>query len=109
MFLIFVVYKHVQPSHDPCLGLLTNNLFFLFKKNVGSLLSSAHGSITPRSLIQISSTLQTGDTHLAVYDFKNMRMFVSNASPVANNGTVVPAYDRPFVQLDMKTLFALTQ
>ncbi len=93
--LIDVVYvdKHVQPSHDPCLG---------------SLLQAAHGSLTPAALVAVASQLQTGDTHAAVYDYLNMRMLVANASPWINN-TFVPAYDRRWVQLDMAALFAQTQ
>ena len=90
---VIYVDKHVQPSHDPCLG---------------SLLTQAHGSITPKSLIDIAATLQTGDTHAAIYDFKNMLMYVANASPFVNN-TMTPAYARPFVRLDMKALFSVTQ
>ncbi len=90
-----VVYvdKHVQPSHDPCLG---------------SLLQEAHGSLTPEGLVRVASLLQTGDTHAAVYDFLHMRMLVSNASPFVN-GTCVPAYNRQFVSLNMRVLFALQQ
>jgi hypothetical protein len=90
---IVYVDKHVQPSHDPCLG---------------SLLQAAHGTITPTTLVQVASTHQTGDTHVAVYDFFQMEMLVSNASPYIN-GTVTPAYNRAFVKLDMKALFALKE
>jgi isopenicillin-N N-acyltransferase-like protein len=90
-----VVYvdKNKQPSHDPCLG---------------SLLQSAHGAITPEALVRVASMHETGDTHVAVYDFLHMQMLVSNASPFVNN-SVVPAYNRAFVRLDMKALFALQQ
>jgi hypothetical protein len=90
-----VVYvdKHVQPSTDPCLG---------------SLLQDAHGAITPEMLVRVASVHETGDTHVAVYDFLRMEMLVSNASPFVNN-SVIPAYDRAFVRLDMKALFQLEQ
>jgi hypothetical protein len=81
--------KHPQPSYDPCLG---------------SLLKTYYGKIDAVTTIRyITSQLQTGDMHLAVYDFGNNYMYVSNASPMPN---VVPAYDRPFVRLDMAQLFS---
>jgi hypothetical protein len=105
-----VVYldKHVQPSDDTCMG---------------SVLTKFHGAIDARALVQgeeptflflsvnpfsVASLQQTGDTHAAVYDFKNMKMLVSNASPYVN-GSVVAAYDRPFIQLDMQALFSLQE
>jgi hypothetical protein len=90
---IVYVDKHVQPSGDPCLG---------------SLLQEAHGAITPASMVAIAGALKTGDTHAAIYDFLNMRMLVSNASPFVN-GSCVPAYNRQFVSLDMRALFAQQQ
>jgi isopenicillin-N N-acyltransferase-like protein len=90
---VLYVDKHVQPSHDPCLG---------------SLLQDAHGAITPEMLVRVASVHETGDTHVAVYDFLRMQMLVSNASPLVNN-SVTSAYNRAFVRLDMKSLFALQQ
>lgn len=88
-----VVYvdKHKQPSHDPCLG---------------NILEALHSQITAETLARnVTAIHGTGDTHLAVYDYTNMQMYVSNASPWVNN-TAVPAYARPFVLLDMASLFA---
>jgi len=87
---IVYVDKHSQPSHDPCLG---------------SILQEAHGSVTPTTMVDVCATLQTGDTHAAVYDFLKMEMLVSNASPFVN-GSFVPAYNRQFVKLDMNALFS---
>jgi hypothetical protein len=87
---IVYVDKHSQPSHDPCLG---------------DLLTAAHGAVTPTTMMDVCATLQTGDTHAAVYDFLKMEMLVSNASPYLN-GSFVPAYNRQFVKLDMNALFS---
>jgi hypothetical protein len=86
-----VVYvdKSPQPSYDPCLA---------------SLLQTYYGNIDAVTTIRyITSQFQTGDMHIAVYDFAKKYMYVANASPMPN---VVPAYDRPFVRLDMAQLHA---
>jgi len=89
-----VVYidKHVQPSHNPCLA---------------SLLQKYYGNLTP-SVIKtyVTALHQTGDMHIAIYDFKENLVYVSNASPYVNN-TYIPAYNRQFIQLDMTALFAV--
>lgn len=88
--LVFVD-KHVQPSHDPCL----NNL-----------LHDYYGKIDTQNTLQyITSQLQTGDMHIAIYDFEHDLMTVSNASPANAQGKCTPAYDRPFIQLNMTALF----
>lgn len=90
-----VVYvdKHKQPSHSPCLGTLLQDLY---------------RGISAETLFRnVTSQHQTGDTHLAIYDFARMMMYVSNASPWIN-GTAVPAYNRALVALDMTSLFART-
>lgn len=82
MFYIWVL-QHEQPSSDPCLG---------------SLLKKYYGKIDPIVTLQyITAVFQTGDMHIAIYDFSTMQMYVSNASPYVN-GTFTPAYDRPFTR-----------
>jgi len=44
--------------------------------------------------------------HIGVYDYQNNLMYVSNASPYVNQ-TFTPAYQRPFVRLDLNELFNL--
>jgi len=84
--------KHPQPSTHACLA---------------SLLQKYYGQLDALTTIQhISAELQTGDMHIAVYDFAKQYMYVANASPVVN-GTVIPAYDRPFLRLDMVQQFAV--
>ncbi len=59
--LVFVD-KHTQPSSDPCL----NNLLHKY-----------YGSIDPMNTLQyITSQFQTGDMHIAIYDFENSMMYV---------------------------------
>ncbi len=108
-----VVYvdKHVQPSRLKEKKISLVLIFFFFFRSdtcMGASLSALHGQIDPRALIMVASLQETGDTHAAVYDFKNMVMLISNASPFVN-GTFVPAYNRPFVQLDMQSLFSMQQ
>lgn len=88
--------KHVQPSSDPCMP---------------SLLEKYYGSLNVQNTIQyIAPIFETGDMHVAVYDFANNYMYVSNASPVPASGPndVVPAYNRNYIRLDMNQLFATT-
>jgi len=84
--------KHTQPSNDPCLS---------------SLLTKFYGNITPQITKEyITAELQTGDTHIAIYDYKQNYMYIANASPYNPNTGFIPAYNSPFVRLDMLQLFA---
>lgn len=51
---------------------------------------------------------QTGDMHVAVYDWNNLYMYVSNAGLADANGNAQPAYDRPFLRFDMGALWNTT-
>jgi len=51
---------------------------------------------------------QTGDMHIAVFDWGNKQMYVSNAGLADVNGNAVPAYDRPFLRFDMEALWNQT-
>jgi hypothetical protein len=84
--------KHTQPSEDPCMG---------------SLMQQYYGSLDAVTTIRYITALeQTGDMHIAIYDFANQYMYVSNASPYnSTTGSCVPAYERPFTRLDMGKLF----
>jgi len=87
---LLYVNKHVQPSNDPCLG---------------QLLEQQYGAIDPAYLIQhVTAEHQTGDTHAAVYDFKQNVIYVVIASPWIN-GSYTPAYDRQWTKFDMTALF----
>ena len=99
-----VVYVdlNVQPSGDPCLG---------------ANIAANYGNLGPETAIRdLISLSQTGDLHAAVYDFGHNYMYVSiagvpilpNGQPVYN-GTIWPAYERPWFQFDMNELFAVTQ
>lgn len=87
--LVFVD-KHVQPSENPCLN---------------SLLHEYYGSLDAATTIKIVSLFQTGDMHIAIYDFNAKAMYVANASPPNTNGTISPAYQQPFIRLDMHQMW----
>ena len=57
---------------------------------------------------QVCALYQTGDSHIAVYDFDRATMLVSFPSPSGfpSTGAVVKAYDRPFTAFNMTELFA---
>lgn len=96
-----VVYvdKHRQPSNDPCLG---------------SLVQQYYGSLNANNVIRnIVGPFQTGDLHAAFYSFGDNQMYVSiTGVPILANGTAIlngtlwPAYDRPWFQFNMNNLFA---
>jgi len=80
--------KHPQPSTHTCFS---------------SLLQKYYGQITPENTIQyICSLDETGDMHIAIYDFAKKHMYISNATPVQH---LVKAYDRKFVRFDLEKLF----
>eukprot|EP00761_Pharyngomonas_kirbyi_P012196 gb/GECH01012223.1/.p1 GENE.gb/GECH01012223.1/~~gb/GECH01012223.1/.p1 ORF type:complete len:436 (+),score=87.35 gb/GECH01012223.1/:1-1308(+) len=85
--------KHVQPSHHRCLG---------------SLMQKYYGQLNSHNALHnIAPVHQTGDMHLAFYDYREMAMYVANASPYdKTKDHAVPAYDRQPVRLDMKQLFS---
>ena len=84
--LVFI-NKHVQPSDEPCMN---------------DCLHDIYGSVTGLNTFQYITALeQTGDMHIAVYDFGVDLMFVANASP---DGKQL-AYDSTFVQFTMSKLW----
>lgn len=87
---VLYVDKHTQPSSDPCLS---------------SLLQQYYGSLNASAIIQVAALLQTGDLHIAVFDFAQGTMYVSNASPQTKSSPAVPAYDRAFLRVNMTALF----
>ncbi|EGD75487.1 hypothetical protein PTSG_06561 [Salpingoeca rosetta] len=97
--LVFI-NKHVQPSHDTCMG---------------SLMQKHYGNLTAETTIRnVLGNTQSGDMHAAVYNFEKNHMYVSVAGPkVTSSGdvesTVTPAYARPWFKLDMTKLFAQQQ
>jgi len=92
-----VVYvdKHVQPSRDPCLG---------------QLIGQFYGNIIPETMFQQFAALsETGDTHIAVYDYMNMAIYVSSAGVHDPKNGTVPAYKRKFTKFNMAKLFNESQ
>ncbi|EGG23749.1 acid ceramidase-like protein [Cavenderia fasciculata] len=95
---IVYVDRHPQPSSDPCLA---------------SLLQTYYGAISPLNIIDTVSQSQTGDLHIAIYDYYNNQMYVSVAATTVTDypfppGTVIsPAFANQFIQLDMNTLLTL--
>ena len=68
-----------------------------------------YGNIDAVSTLQYVTALeQTGDMHIAVYDFSNALMYVANASPGDGHGNnVTNAYDMPFQRFNMTELWNL--
>jgi len=79
-----------------------------YNKVLHDQLITFYGNITVENTItHILPTMQTGDTHVAIYDLTNNFMYVSHVGP---NGTPNrSAYQRPFTKLDMTKLFNVTQ
>lgn len=101
--LVFVD-KHVQPSTHPCLNDLMHQLY---------------GDLDAAATVYITSLFETGDTHIAIYDFEAKEMYVSNAAPT--NASAIAstlgdeaaakalkdnkAYNQPFVRFDMNWMW----
>lgn len=70
---------------------------------MNDLLHAAYGNITGLLTLQYVTALeQTGDMHIAVFDFGADRLFVANAAP----GGAQLAYDATFVEFTMSSLWA---
>ena len=63
--------------------------------------------ISVESIIRMVGRVKTGNLHIAVYDHKEFKMYVANASPdsVGSRAVSNNAYDQQFIQLDMPALF----
>ena len=80
----------VQPSGEPCMN---------------DIVKAAYGALDGRALAQyVAAGEQTGDMHLATYDWAADELIVANASP---DGTQL-AYDAPLVRFSMSALWAQT-
>jgi len=99
-----VVYvdKHPQPSHDGPTGTLPTAL------------GDFYGNIsmdTSRTILQYH---QTGDQHIAMYDFGASQMLISvgrinengDYGPVGGDLSSWKAYNRPYLQFDLNNLWA---
>eukprot|EP00762_Andalucia_godoyi_P002520 ANDGO_02687.mRNA.1 Protein dcd1A len=53
----------------------------------------------------IAALTTTGDLHIAFYDLKNLVMRVANARADGKTGGSFPAYDRAYIEYDLKALF----
>jgi hypothetical protein len=94
-----VVYidKHVQPSTSPCMA---------------SLIQEGYSELNANFIINMTSFMQSGDLHSAVYDYGNDKMYIAVATqtgtwPSPDPASVIPAYDRSFIEFDMAELFSL--
>lgn len=61
------INKHVQPDHSPCLA---------------SLLEASYGHLTPELILRnVTAGHETGNMHIAIYDYGNERLVVAVAGP----------------------------
>jgi hypothetical protein len=87
---LLFINKHVQPSDEPCMN---------------DIVKAAYGALDGRALAQyVAAGEQTGDMHIATYDWAADELIVANASP---DGTQL-AYDAPLVRFSMSALWAQT-
>ena len=93
-----VVYidKHPQPSHD--------------NTTMPGLMAKYHGSLDASAAVQyIPRLMQSGDLHVAVYDFGARKAYVSIGLIDANgnygaDGITGKACNRPYIEFDMDAL-----
>jgi len=95
------VDKHPQPSHDGATGTLP------------TFLTDFYGDLSMENVRIGVRFHQTGDVHVASYDFGNNKMIVSigrinedgQYGPVGGNLDSWKAYNRPYVQFDLDELW----
>lgn len=86
--------KHPQPSPDTTLQ---------------TLLASAYGKLTPSLIASIIPlATQSGDVHLAVYDFGGKQVFIARGITDASGAYLQYAYQAPVIQWSMDELFSQT-
>jgi len=69
-------------------------------------LNTVYGNITAENVIRdIVPIVQTGDLHIALYDLTNEVLHTANARADSESGPL-KAFDRTFVRIDMKPLWA---
>lgn len=100
---IAYVDKHPQPSHDGPNGTLPTAL------------TDYYGNISLETTKIITQYHQTGDVHIASYDFTTSEMYVAigrvNAHgdyhpPESDDNNVWKAYNRPYLKFSLDDLFA---
>ncbi|CAK8694659.1 unnamed protein product [Clavelina lepadiformis] len=71
-------------------------------------LQKYHGKLTAEIAIRdVVSIIQSGSTHIAIYDLTHDLMYVSFSKSDSESGPKA-AYDRQFIQLDTDALFAVS-
>jgi hypothetical protein len=74
-----------------------------------ALMAQHYGKLTAVDIVrEIAALYQTGDAHIAVYDFDRAEMYLAYPSPSGFPTThaVVKAFDRPYTKLNMTALFS---
>ena len=71
-----------------------------WNQRVYEVLKADWGKIDQRTGMRgVMRGLGTGDLHAVAYDVTDLKLWVANASP---GPQVIPAYDREFVQFDLR-------
>ena len=80
-----------------------------YTKPLSQQIAAHWGALTPSIMaLEIASRVQTGDVHAAVYDLTQQQLYVTfMARHGAPASEPMMAYDRPWQQLDLASLFAL--
>jgi hypothetical protein len=78
-------------------------------KPLGEKLRGMHGQISAeRAAREVNAPLQTGNLHVAIYEIAAGRMLLAHAAGAAQKEAGGPkfAYERPYMQIDVKALLA---
>lgn len=101
--------RPVAPWHEPIPNVIYYGMDWIcpgYNQLMHDQLSKFHGNITTETAVRnVMSLVQTGDLHVHVTDLVNMQMFVAHAAKDGAQGPV-NAYQRSFIQIDLKALFA---
>jgi len=78
-----------------------------YNEVLGTQLLTYYGNITAyNTMTDIVAKTQTGDLHIAIYDYSQDKVFISLHSKSYDTSPYLNAYDRPYLEFDLTSLFS---
>ena len=74
------------------------------------LVKEYYGKMTGKNIVQnFPRLMESGDVHIALYDFGEKQVYIAVGTTNSTGGFVRKAYEAPFLQFDMETLWGRTK
>ena len=71
------------------------------------LVKTYYGTMTAKNVVQnFPRLMESGDVHIALYDFGEQQAYIAVGTTNSTGSFVRKAYESPFIQFDMKTLWS---